>query len=281
MTDNDRRRFMRVAGGLLAACLMPAHARADLELQQAGALRIAVYAGFAPYSERGKGVDVAIGQALARRLGLQAQVAEFPAGETMNDDLRNMVWRGHYLGGQPADVMLHVPVDLEFARGNQQVAIFGPYHLETMALARRPERIPPPQGSAANAFEVFTREKIGAELDTHASDFLLHVLNGRLRDNVVHFRAIPEAAEAMSRGEVAAVLGTYTQLEAAFRSIQGVAIDTVSMPEMRITGWPIGMAIKADSTALASALSEALAELQRSGELDQIFRDHGLTHRLP
>lgn len=281
MTDNNRRRFICAAGGLLAACLMPAHAKADLELQQAGALRIAVYAGFAPYSDRGKGVDVAIGQALARRLGLQAQVAEFPAGETMNDDLRNMVWRGHYLGTQPGDVMLHVPVDLDFARSNKQVTIFGPYHLETMALARNPQQVPAPQGSAANAFEVFTREKIGAEVDTHASDFLLHVLNGRLRENVVHFRTVPEAAEAMSRGEVSAVLGTYTQLEAAFAGSQGVVIDALSMPEMRVTGWPIGMAVKAESTELAAALSEALADLQRSGELDQIFKDHGLTHRLP
>lgn len=281
MTDNDRRRFMLAAGGLLAACLMPAHARAELELQQPGALRIAVYAGFAPYSDRGKGVDVAIGQALAQRLGLQAQIAEFPAGETMNDDLRNMVWRGHYLGGQPGDVMLHVPVDLEFARSNQQVTIFGPYHLETMALARNPERIPPPQGSAANAFEVFTREKVGAELDTHSSDFLLHVLNGALRENVVHFRTITEAAEAMSRGEIAAVLGTFTQLEAAFAGAQGVSIDPIAMPEMRVTAWPIGLAVKAENTTLVTALSEALADLQRSGELDQIFKSHGLTHHLP
>lgn len=281
MTDSKRRRFLWAAGGLFAAGLMPAHAKADLELQQAGSLRVAVYAGFAPYSDRGKGVDVAIGQALAGRLGLQAQIVEFPAGETMNDDLRNMVWRGHYLGGQPGDVMLHVPVDLEFARSNEQVAIFGPYHLETMALARRPERVPPPQGSAANAFEVFTREKIGAELDTHASDFLLHVLNGRLRENVVHFRTIPEAAQAMSRGEVSAVLGTYTQLEAAFAGAQGIAIDPLAMPEMRVSGWPLGMAVKAESTGLAGALSAALADLQRSGELDRIFREHGLTHRLP
>ena len=29
----------------------------------------------------------------------------------MSDDHRNMVWKGYYLGTQPVDVMMHVPVD--------------------------------------------------------------------------------------------------------------------------------------------------------------------------
>ena len=44
----------------------------------------------------------------------------------MNDDLRNMVWKGHYLGAQPSDVMMHVPVDEHLARANDKVRIFGP-----------------------------------------------------------------------------------------------------------------------------------------------------------
>ncbi len=278
---NDRRHFLFAATALLAGAMLPAHAVAQLELQQPGALRIAVYGNFAPYSARGKGIDIALGQALAERLGLRAEFVEFTADENMSDDLRNMVWRGHYLGTRPADVMMHVPVDAHFAAENDKVEIFAPYHLETMAVARDPSRVPRIAGSAANAFEVFTREKIGAEVDTHASDYLLQVLNGRLRDNVVHFPNVADAVAALSRKEIAAVMSTRAQLEAALKDVPGYEIDSVTLPEMRVTGWPLGMAVKAENHELAAALSGALAELQRSGDLARIFAAHGVTHRTP
>lgn len=68
-------------------------------MQQAGTLRVAVYADYAPFSARGKGIDVALAQSLAERLGMRAEIVEFPPDENMSDDLRNMVWKGHYLGG--------------------------------------------------------------------------------------------------------------------------------------------------------------------------------------
>jgi len=278
---SERRRFLLAAGALLAGTMLPAHALAQLELQQADTLRIAVYADFAPYSARGKGIDIAVGQALAERLGLRAEIVQFAADEDMNDDLRNMVWRGHYLGTRPADVMMHVPVDAQFAARNDKVRIIAPYHRETMALARDAARVPLPAGSAANAFEVFTREKIGAELDTHASDFLLNVLNGRLRDNVVHFRSVADAAAAMTRGEVSAVLAPRGQLEAALQERGRFELDTLAIPEMRVSAWPLGMAVKADSRELAAALASTIAELQSSGELGRIFAAHGVTHQSP
>ncbi|MCC4115775.1 transporter substrate-binding domain-containing protein [Aromatoleum toluclasticum] len=278
---NERRAFLIAAGAMLAGALLPAHAAAQPEVQQAGTLRVAVYSDYAPFSARGKGIEVALAQSLAERLGMRAEIVEFPPDENMSDDLRNMVWKGHYLGRRPADVMLHVPVDAQFAAQNDKVTIFGPYHLETMALARNPARVPAATGSAAVAFEAFTREKVGVEVDTHASDFMLNVLNGRLRGNVVHFRSIAEAAAAMVKGEVSAVMAPRSQLEAALKENRQFEIDALNMPEMRVKGWPLGMAVKADSKELAAALSEALAELQRSGELGRIFSAYGVTHKVP
>lgn len=279
---NDRRSFMLAVGALCASPLLPAHAAAaELELQQPGTLRVAVYADFAPYSARGKGVDVAIAQALAEKLGLRAEIVEFPADENMSDDLRNMVWKGHYLGTRPADVMMHVPVDSYFAQQNDKVAIFAPYHLETMAIARHPERVSKLSGMPSQAFEVFTGEKIGVELDTHASDFLLHVANGRIRDNVVHFRSVAEAVAAMVRGEIAAVMGPHGQLEGALGGNASFALDVLNLPGMRATSWPLGMAVKSGRSELQTALANALQDLQRSGALGDIFSRHGLTHRLP
>ena len=57
------------------------------------------------------GIDVELGRALAEALGVKFSALPFAAGENMDDDLRHMVWRGHYLGFGPADVLLHVPVD--------------------------------------------------------------------------------------------------------------------------------------------------------------------------
>ena len=207
---------------------------------------------------------------------------EFAADEDMNDDLRNMVWKGHYLGTRPADVMLHVPVDQRLAARNEQVRIFGPYHLESLAVIRDPKRVPPVTGSAARALEVFTRERIGVETATLADDFLLQVLNGRLRDNVVHFKTVAAAVKAMEAGDVVAVMATRAEIEGASRDVDPrFELSAVRMPELRIQGWPLGMAVKADATALADALSKVMADIQRDGTLARIFSDHGVTLQKP
>ena len=128
-------------------------------VRKRGRLKVAVYNNFPPYSDAGKGIDVELGKALAAKLGLQAEIIGFLAGEDMGDDLRNMVWKGHYLRGEPADVMMRVPVDPVFAQANEQARIFGVYQQEVMGMARVASRIPAPRGSAAVALEVFTREK--------------------------------------------------------------------------------------------------------------------------
>lgn len=288
MKNNPRRQFLLGMGALAVAGAVPSFAAAqtELELNRPGMLRIAVYADFPPYSDGGKGVNVELGKALAQRLGLLPDIVEFVADEDMGDDLRNMVWRGYYRGTQnmghaPADVMLHVPVNQHFAARNQRVSIFGPYHLETLAIARHPEKVPAPRGSADQAFEPFLEHRIGAEVDTHPSDFLLHVMEGRIRGNVVHYRTIPAAVEALRNGELAAVMATRTQLEGALKGVEGFSIDTLNLPELRVAAWPLGMAVKAESTALAAALASALQDMQRSGEVQRLFAEHGLTNIQP
>ncbi|MCB1915828.1 MAG: transporter substrate-binding domain-containing protein [Rhodocyclaceae bacterium] len=280
----NRRGILRsmVALALAIASASVAALAEPVETMTPGRLRIAVYDDFAPYSGGGSGIDVAIGRELATRLGLEPELVEFAADEDMNDDLRNMVWKGHYLGTRPADVMLHVPVDQRLAARNEQVRIFGPYHLESLAVIRDPKRVPPVTGSAARALEVFTRERIGVETATLADDFLLQVLNGRLRDNVVHFKTVAAAVKAMEAGDVVAVMATRAEIEGASRDVDPrFELSAVRMPELRIQGWPLGMAVKADATALADALSKVMADIQRDGTLARIFSDHGVTLQKP
>jgi len=275
----DRRLWLKALASLPLAAALPALA-GDLEaIRQRGRLRVAVYNDFMPYSKAGKGIDVELARAIAGKLGLSPEIVGFNADEDMNDDLRNMVWKGHYLGTQPADLMMHVPVDAHLARANDKVRIFGAYHREALGVARDPARIQPLSGSAAVALEIFTREKIGVETATLADSFLLGVLNGRLRENVVHFRNVGEAAKALERGEVAAVLAPRAELEAALAGQSKLPVEPAALAELKVGGWPLGMAVKVEEVALADAVAAALADLKREGVVADIFRRNGITYQ--
>ena len=277
---NKSLRALFLAAGLAAASI--ASAAGDVpETQTPGRLRVAVYADFPPYSAKGKGIDIDLGKELARRMGMEPEVIEYTADEDMSDDLRNMVWKGHYLGTRPADVMLHVPVDKHLAENNDQVRIFAPYHVESLAVARDPKRIPPVTGSAARALEAFTREKIGVETASLADDFLMSVMNGRLRENVMHFTTVAQAVQAMKQGQIGAVMAARTEVESAVGTGTAYEISAVSMPELRIKGWALGLAVKAGNDPLAEALGKAMQEIDRDGTLAKIFTDNGVTLQKP
>ena len=278
MTCSNRRPFFLAFATLLLICLSPVQADEQMDtIRKRGRLQVAVYNNFPPYSDAGKGIDVELGQALAAKLGLQAEIIGFMADENMSDDLRNMVWKGHYLRGNPADVMMRIPVDTEFAKANDKVRIFAPYHHEVMGMARIAKRIPAPSGSAAIALEVFTREKIGVEVDTLAASFLGSVLHGRLRSNVVHFRSIKEAAKALDEDSISAIMAPLGELDGALAGDTRFAIDEAKLGELSPKSWPIGMAVKADADNLGAALSGALSELQKDGTVAAIFKRHGVT----
>lgn len=275
---NNRRHFLKFAALLPLAEALPSLADEQMDIiRQRGRLRIAVYNNFPPYSNADKGIDVDLGKALAKKLGLIPEIIGFKAAEDMNDDLRNMVWKGHYLRGEAADVMMHVPVDEILAQANDKVQIFGQYHHESLAMARSASRIPAPNGSAAIALEVFTREKIGVEGSTLADSFLLGVLRGRLRDNVVHFQSVGEAANALKEDRVSAVLAPRAELEAALPGEKRFAIDEAKFAELKVGHWPLGMAVKIDDRELAAALTRALAELKQEGAIAAIFSRYGIT----
>ncbi len=82
-----RRQLLLGLSALLLTCHLPAHADEPMDaIHKRGRLRGAVYNDFPPYSDAGKGVDVELGRALAAKLGLQAEIIGFMAGEDMGDD---------------------------------------------------------------------------------------------------------------------------------------------------------------------------------------------------
>lgn len=273
----ERRRLLKLLGASALLSCAPALAYTLEEIRQKGRVRIAVYNDFPPFSLAGKGVDVDLAGALAQKLGVRLELMWLTADENLEDDLRNAVWKGHYLGGGTADVMLHVPVDEDFAARNDKVAIFGPYYRETIELARDTRRI-----AQLPNLQVFQQEKIGVELETVSDAYLLSAFGGSLRNNVVHYKSAVEAVAGMRRGEVAAVMAPRSDLQAGLGAdTDGFVIAPVATPGLAITGWKVGMAVKADNAGLRDALSGALADLLADGSVGRIFAAHGITHRAP
>lgn len=260
--------------------ITPTQAGTLAEVKEKGTLRVAVYKDFPPYSylNKGKmqGLDVDIAKALAERLGVSLSTMNLTASdEAMEDDLRNAVWKGHYLGGGTADVMMHVPVDDEFAEENDQVAIFAPYLLEEVVVAHHKERIP-----QMNNLLVFTREKIAVELETIADLFMSRAENGRLVNNVVHYRYVAQACEALKAEEVAAFMAPRAQLEACLENDARFAIAKVPA-RIGMFGWIVGLAVKSGHQELKTALHEAMRSLREDGSLEKIFAANGLSYTPP
>ena len=182
--------FMRSAAALLLAAVAlttAASAHADLaKIRQSGSLKVAVYKDMAPFSSADGGIDVDIAEALAKKLGLKLALLPFSAGEDLGDDLRNMVWKGHYLGYGPADMMMHVPVDRRLMAQQDKVEIFAPYYRETVRLARNKDMVPRYEG-----LDSMQGRDIGVEKVSLAAILLLGEGDGRYRD---HVRIYPTAA---------------------------------------------------------------------------------------
>lgn len=279
----SRRRALAALAGGLAASWAPAQA-SELQgldkIRATGVLKVAIYKDNAPYSDlvghEATGLDVSLARTLAREMNLQLALLPFDAGEKMDDDLRNMVWRGHYLGYGPADVMLHVPVDKHLINENPQALIFAPYAREVLTVFHRSDRL-----SGIRSGDDLQGLKLGAERGSGAASLLMAYRGGLLREQVRIFRSGIEAAAAVLKGEVDAAYVTRAQAEAALfdarldRATYG--LTSLGLPGLADNGWPIGMAVKAANKALAQALETALQRLRDQGQLVALFRDHGLT----
>lgn len=103
-----------------------------------GYITFAAYEDFPPwfFDEGGqiKGVDIDIARLIAGDLGVEPRCQLVAAGENLQADLRNWVWKGPIVGGRVANVMLHIPYDSEFACRVEQVVFTGRYHEEEVAV---------------------------------------------------------------------------------------------------------------------------------------------------
>ena len=236
-------------------------------VQERGLLSVGVYQDMPPFHAGGKGIDVDLAQALAEALGVKLALLPFHADDNMGDDLRSMVWRGHYLGYGPADVLLHVPVDRPLMDANPQVAIFGPYCRERVAIARRVDQVP-----RLDTLAQLAGLKVAVPGQSLAGWLLIGADEGAYRqDLTTHWKDGAEAARALQRGEFAAAAGLASELESVLHGDARFAISELPSPRVSRAGWAVGMAVKKDATDLAQALQRAVDELAASGRLRAIF----------
>ncbi len=273
--------------GVLALCALPwmsaqdAQARPLDEIVESGTIIIAVYRDFPPFSYQRDGtlvgVDVDLGRLIAERLGVEVSFMPITADENMDDDLRNAVWKGHYISREVADLMLHVPIDRQLALRNNLVAFFAPYFRREFALAYDPEWIesdPDPM--------VFTREKVGVELDSLPDFYLSSAYGGQLRGNVVHYRTVDAATRALVAGEVAGVMAPLSEIEAGLGGdAERFGLGPVAMTGFGQPTWVVGVAVDHNSRDLGYAVEDVIAAEIASGAIEGIFSRYGISYRPP
>jgi ABC-type amino acid transport substrate-binding protein len=243
------------------------------KIKARGTLSVALYNDMPPFHDGGKGIDVELAAALAQALGVKLSMLPFPAGEAMNDDLRNMIWKGHYLGYGPADVLLHVPVERPLMLENPQVSIFGPYWRERVAIARRLDKLP-----TLESLSQLGKAQVAVPGLSLAGWLLIGADNGAYKEQLhTKLKDGVDAAQSLQRGEVDAAAGNLSELQSVLRGDARFAIEPLPSPRVSRDGWAVGMAVKKDATELAQALQGALNELSKGGQLAAMFERHNVT----
>ena len=268
-----------IAAALLVSPQAPVARPLD-DVVESGYLRIAVYREFEPFAFGQeadlKGIDVDIGKQMAASLKVEPRFMYLMADESVDDDLRNAVWKGALLGGGVADVMLHVPVDPQIKQRNNLVVIFGRYYTEQMAVAANMSKV-----RNVVTLQPFLDEKIGAEIDTLADFYIATAFGGRLRSNLVHYVTFAKAAEGLKNREIAGLMAPKSQVEWAARET-GPPIEVVqpSLPGLMIRSWDVGAAVKHDSRDLGYTLGDVITELRESGKMSEIFEKYGVKYNV-
>ena len=265
--------------------------RAFDDIIESGVLKVAMYENFPPYSYQQdgqpRGVDFELAQKLAEGLGLKLEVLWVTPDETLDDDLRNFIWKGHYLRRDVlADVMLRVPYDREFSYKrnelgeliNELVVMFGPYQRERWQTAyddRRIEDVP--------SVAVFQYHPIGVEVDSVPSFYLSSVFEGRLAKNLHHYPSVQQAFAALEEGEVDATMAMRGEIEwlMAQAGDSHLKLAENAYPNMGKQVWDLGMAVHESNRQLAYALEEVLEPLILEGGMEKLYAKHGLHYELP
>lgn len=278
----------------------PVLARAYDDVIDSGYLTVGVYRDFPPFSylkdDQPAGLDVELGREIAKRMDLDFKIHWVTPDENLEDDLRNNVWKGHYLDKneeqplalkQLADVMLRVPYDREYAYRqdvqtgemvNEQVVMFAPYQRESWRVAFDSKKV-----ESVETMAVFRYHTIGVEIDSLPDFYLTSAFGGTARKNVRHYKNAQDAFESMQDGEVDAVMAMRAEVDNLLHENPNdqYQIAHNGFPSMGKQKWDVGMAVKSTYRQLGYAIEEVVDGMVRNGEMEALFGRYGITYELP
>ncbi len=254
----------------------------DLDrIMERGYLTVAVYEDFPPYSflrgDEPAGVDVEIGRLIAEELGVEARFSFVDAGENLDADLRDNVWKGPLIGGaaRVSNMMMRVPYDSAFACRVEQVVFTGQYMTETLAIAydsaSYPEEKPVPA--------YFRFDTVAVETDSISDFYLSNFAGGQMRANVKHYPTMRAAMAALEAGEVMAAMGPRSQIDHSLTDAMGV--HEPPLPGLAKSKWTLGVGINFRYRPLAYSVDDAIYAALQDGRVAAIFDSYGLTFTPP
>ena len=251
---------------------------------------IAVYSDFQPFSYidngKEKGVDVDLAHIIAKKLGVKLRLRWMTADENADDDLRNNLWKGHFLNRTVADLMLRVPYDRDYSLlrddigelVHQHVHMFAPYHTESWQIIFNSKKI-----DSVETMAVFQYHDIGVEVDSIPQFYLTSAFQGRMRERAKQYPSLSEAISAMTESKVDAVMGLTSQIShyQGELSKTNYPLAKNAFPMIGRQQWDIGMAVKADYRQLAYAVADIVESMDKKGDIERIFAKYNAIYKTP
>ncbi len=276
-----------------SCCLLlcaTAFSRSYDDIIESDEIVIAVYSDFQPFSyienEKEKGIDVDLAHAIAKKLGVKLRLRWMTADENVDDDLRNNLWKGHFLNRTVADLMLRVPYDKAYSLlrddigelVHQHVHMFAPFHTESWKIVFNRKKL-----ESVETMAVFQYHDIGVEVDSIPQFYLTSAFQGRMRNRAKQFPTIIEAINAMTKSKVDAVMGLSSQIShyQGELSQEDYPLATNAFPMIGRQQWDIGMAVKADYRQLGYAVGDIVDSMVKTGEMHAIFAKYKATYKMP
>ena len=260
------------------------------DIQESGNIVVAVYENFPPYSymENGvaKGIDIDIAKEISRKLGVKPIWYWTGSDENLEDDLRNLIWKGNLIHKTLTDIMFRVPYDYDFIRqtnkstgelDNELVVLKSPYHSESWVIATNKKTIPEIKNIA-----IFKFYKIGVEIDTLPDAHLTSSFRGALQSSVKHYVNIFDAIKDLKDGKIDAVAGLKSQLEYGLDYNNNKDKFYISEKLKYVKSeWDIGVAVRTDFRPLSYRVDGYMNELHQNNVIEKIFSKYNVKYNKP
>lgn len=244
-----------------------------------GHMLFAVYENYPPYSwqEAGeaRGVDVEIARIIAEDIGVEARFNFVAAGENLEADLRNNIWKGPVIGGRVSNVMMRVPYDSAFKCRVEQVVFTGQYSSESIAIAYDISSYPDEKPVPA----YFRYDPVAVENDSISDFYLSSFAGGQLSGKMHRYPDMQSAMEALKQGEAMAAMGPLGQLE--YGLDDKTAVHQPPLAGFAVSKWTLGVAVNFRYRPLSYAVDDAVNYALQDGRIAAIYARYGLSFQPP